>query len=191
MKTCNQCHQSKLLSEFNHNKSKKDGLHDSCRVCRHTWYIDHKESEQTKRKQNYVEHRSEYIQRATSYQQEHKEERQLYLKQYHQTHYTPSDRVLRLPEEIRAYGRRRASVRRKANLNYTQKMWEDVKDLFNHCCAYCLRPTKKLTVDHIVPVSKGGLTTEDNIVPACQRCNNKKLNRSLLQIAGINFVEAS
>lgn len=30
------------------------------------------------------------------------------------------------------------------------------------------------TVDHIIPRSKGGLWTYDNLVTACQNCNNKK-----------------
>ena len=43
-------------------------------------------------------------------------------------------------------------------------------------CHYCKSPTppKKLTMDHIVPVSRGGKSTKGNVVPACKECNNKK-----------------
>ncbi|NLD21621.1 MAG: HNH endonuclease [Bacteroidales bacterium] len=48
---------------------------------------------------------------------------------------------------------------------------------FRGACAYCRTKQSrkiKLTRDHVVPVSKGGLTTRPNIVPACQRCNSSK-----------------
>ena len=43
-------------------------------------------------------------------------------------------------------------------------------------CTYCGRsvPAGELTMDHIIPVSRGGLSERYNIVPACKDCNNKK-----------------
>jgi 5-methylcytosine-specific restriction endonuclease McrA len=43
-------------------------------------------------------------------------------------------------------------------------------------CHYCNRPTppKELTMDHIVPVSRGGKSTKGNVVPCCKECNNAK-----------------
>jgi 5-methylcytosine-specific restriction endonuclease McrA len=38
-------------------------------------------------------------------------------------------------------------------------------------CAYCGIESKHLELDHVVPVSQGGTTTEDNLVPACRACN--------------------
>ena len=40
---------------------------------------------------------------------------------------------------------------------------------------------KRLTMDHITPISKGGAHTASNIVPACQSCNSKKNNRAPLK----------
>ena len=36
-----------------------------------------------------------------------------------------------------------------------------------------------MTIDHILPQSKGGKDTEENTVPACQLCNNQKADRSV------------
>lgn len=47
-------------------------------------------------------------------------------------------------------------------------------------CSYCLRYTSDLTADHIVPFSKGGSDAPDNLVPACQSCNSRKHDTSLL-----------
>ena len=43
-------------------------------------------------------------------------------------------------------------------------------------CYYCGSNvgTKNLTMDHIVPLSRGGKSKKGNIVPACKECNNKK-----------------
>jgi 5-methylcytosine-specific restriction endonuclease McrA len=35
-------------------------------------------------------------------------------------------------------------------------------------------PPDELTMDHIVPVVRGGRSTRGNVVPACKECNNKK-----------------
>ena len=43
-------------------------------------------------------------------------------------------------------------------------------------CYYCDRQVDKasLTMDHVVPLSRGGKSKKGNIVPACKECNNKK-----------------
>jgi len=46
-------------------------------------------------------------------------------------------------------------------------------------CYYCNQSfsPKDLTMDHIVPVSRGGKSTKGNVVPACKKCNNKKKSK--------------
>ncbi|MGB3695162.1 MAG: HNH endonuclease [Spirulinaceae cyanobacterium] len=46
-----------------------------------------------------------------------------------------------------------------------------------HSCQYC-DSKKKLTLDHVIPRSKGGKHTWDNVVTACERCNSKKGSRT-------------
>lgn len=43
-------------------------------------------------------------------------------------------------------------------------------------CHYCglATPAGELTMDHIVPIARGGKTTKGNVVPACKTCNTKK-----------------
>ncbi len=43
-------------------------------------------------------------------------------------------------------------------------------------CYFCHKkfPPKELTMDHIVPLIRGGKSTKGNIVPSCKECNNKK-----------------
>jgi len=55
--------------------------------------------------------------------------------------------------------------------NRANIIWRD-----KHICQYCAKkfPTSELTMDHIVPKSKFGANTWENLVAACKRCNQKK-----------------
>lgn len=45
-------------------------------------------------------------------------------------------------------------------------------------CGYCLTRAKNLTIDHVVPKSKGGKTNFLNCVSACRKCNHIKANKT-------------
>lgn len=45
-------------------------------------------------------------------------------------------------------------------------------------CAYCGTNKEKLTIDHILPKSRGGETNFENCVASCRSCNNKKGSRT-------------
>jgi 5-methylcytosine-specific restriction endonuclease McrA len=51
-----------------------------------------------------------------------------------------------------------------------------------YTCQYCARRGERLTVDHILPRSRGGETTWTNVVAACLRCNLRKGNRTLGEV---------
>lgn len=49
----------------------------------------------------------------------------------------------------------------------------------NYMCAYCGKrcAESEATVDHVLPVSRGGRSSWGNTVTACRRCNQRKANR--------------
>ena len=53
------------------------------------------------------------------------------------------------------------------------------------CCQYC-GARGDLTFDHVIPRSRGGITSWENVVAACSSCNLKKGNRSLKH-SGMNL----
>jgi len=70
-------------------------------------------------------------------------------------------------------------------LVYIKPFYRPIKltrqELFNRDrqkCQYCGKGTDKLTLDHVVPKSRGGKYTWDNIVSACITCNHKKAGRT-------------
>ncbi|MGD0273028.1 MAG: HNH endonuclease [Gaiellaceae bacterium] len=48
-------------------------------------------------------------------------------------------------------------------------------------CGYCGSSTSKLTLDHIVPRSRGGESVWENVVSSCASCNHRKGSRLLTE----------
>ncbi|HXR64532.1 MAG TPA: HNH endonuclease [Ktedonobacteraceae bacterium] len=46
-------------------------------------------------------------------------------------------------------------------------------------CQYCGKRTRELTLDHVIPRSRGGQSTWENLVASCRACNGKKGNHLL------------
>tara|TARA_A100001391_G_C4878242_1_gene227357 strand:+ start:49 stop:549 length:501 start_codon:yes stop_codon:yes gene_type:complete len=59
--------------------------------------------------------------------------------------------------------------------NRQNVIWRD-----NNQCQYCANyfPSDKLTMDHVIPKSRGGQNTWENLVASCMRCNQKKGSRT-------------
>jgi 5-methylcytosine-specific restriction endonuclease McrA len=59
----------------------------------------------------------------------------------------------------------------------------------DYTCQYCGKrgPSSKLSVDHVLPRSRGGSTSWENCVLACVRCNARKANHTP-QEAGLNLL---
>lgn len=51
-------------------------------------------------------------------------------------------------------------------------------------CFYCKKkfPPEQLTMDHVVPLARGGKSTPGNVVPCCKDCNNKKKYKTPVEL---------
>jgi 5-methylcytosine-specific restriction endonuclease McrA len=76
-------------------------------------------------------------------------------------------RYVRIPRDVH-----RRKITRKAVL---------ARDAYT--CQYCGREAHGLTVDHVVPRSRGGASVWENIVASCAPCNRKKGNRLPREVA--------
>jgi len=93
------------------------------------------------------------------------------------------DRVLRsaraefpVPSVIRR--RIYINIRRRREASSMKRLRIYMRDKFR--CQYCgeKKPAGELTLDHILPRSRGGDNSPVNVVAACVACNNRKGNRT-------------
>jgi 5-methylcytosine-specific restriction endonuclease McrA len=75
---------------------------------------------------------------------------------------------------------------REYDKTHYKRLREKILNRDGFTCYYCGQEAN--TVDHIVPISKGGISVEDNMIAACTRCNSGKRDRiapgSFLRSAG-------
>ncbi|KAF4368573.1 hypothetical protein F8388_018697 [Cannabis sativa] len=96
------------------------------------------------------------------------------LEYYDQTVNSPSGSfyipaVLRVPHLLQVVKRRRI----KSNLSRKNILYRD-----NYTCQYCYSQ-ENLTIDHVLPISRGGEWEWENLVTACSKCNSKKGHKTI------------
>lgn len=77
----------------------------------------------------------------------------------------------RIPHQTRALSRKNILLRDRNTCQY---------------CA-CVLPAGELTLDHVLPRSKGGLSTWENLVACCHECNRRKGNQLLQELADMKL----
>ena len=178
-KVCTRCGVQKPITEFGMRGN--GGFYSQCKKC-----VCEITAEYTK--QNY----EKVIQRKRNYHKTHKAEIDAYNRQYYLEHKDDVKQRVRdwevaHPEQTRErsviglHDRRFRKVGLKSS--FTRGDWKDCKAFFSEDgvvkCAYCGKPLKRATIDHVVPIDSGGENTKNNIVPACLKCNSGKINHSL------------
>lgn len=71
-------------------------------------------------------------------------------------------------------GRRRARLLNAEINDLTIAEWREILETWQYKCAYCDTEPEVLTLDHVVPLARGGNHTRTNVVPACFDCNSRK-----------------
>ncbi len=78
------------------------------------------------------------------------------------------------PEAVAAKANRRRARKMSApGRGVTRVQWKEILAASLGLCAYCCQK-KKLTMDHIDPIARGGAHDIDNVAGACRFCNQSK-----------------
>lgn len=125
------------------------------------------------------------------YYEKHKLEIRLYQKQYQTTNRERINANTRKwrkanPESTKL-STMNQRIKRKRNMGDAKislSYWKDLLKKFNYKCAYC-GEKKNLSIDHIYPLSRGGIHHQSNILPACISCNSKKWNNIYMEFLPI------
>jgi hypothetical protein len=83
------------------------------------------------------------------------------------------------PEKVTTYRLRRGILKSKAGGRFTSGEWKTLQAYHGNKCLRCGRSDVRLQADHIIPVSKGGSSSIDNIQPLCKSCNSIKGEKTI------------
>ena len=102
-----------------------------------------------------------------NYRKSHPEKRRLEKRKFRERH-AESERARK-----RKY-KRNGSSSVRANKTSKKAEWNTLLKRYEYKCLCCGRSDVQLTVDHIIPLSKGGTSSADNLQPLCMNCNVRK-----------------
>jgi 5-methylcytosine-specific restriction endonuclease McrA len=77
------------------------------------------------------------------------------------------------PAKVISYCRQHQRLKRANGGDFTEQEWQLLLSEYSGMCAAC-GSTERIEADHIVPLSKGGINTRDNMQPLCKLCNTSK-----------------
>lgn len=181
VKTCTKCKNELPLTAFYKVGGGNDNLRAACKKCisTHYYYGDthavrlarakaQRDADKEKSREYARQWRAKFPDKVKEGQkrhyQENKEKEREDSKRYRAAH----------PEKYKEYRRQRRARLAEVECTLTVAQWEEVQMRYKYQCAYCGKSKVNLTMDHVVPISKGGSHTADNIVPACKTCNSSK-----------------
>ena len=169
IKKCSKC--GKLLvantMNFYKDKNKKCGLRPECKICK------------IKYNNKYcIEHKDKRCESYSKYYYSHKEKVKKSKKEYKQTE---KGKEVTRNSKIKSRHKRRAIEK---NQTFTKEQIEEMMLFFDNCCAYSgkvLKDNINYSIDHIVPLSKGGDNLIYNLVPMDKNYNSSKGIKDMLK----------
>lgn len=91
----------------------------------------------------------------------------------------------RYKENQRLYAHKRRDLLKNTKCDFSKEEWRDCQRFFSDSkgkyCSYCGKHTENMTIDHVIPVIKGGTHTKENILPSCSSCNSQKSSTDFLK----------
>jgi 5-methylcytosine-specific restriction endonuclease McrA len=179
---CRKCNVEKAHSEFGRDPHYRSGHQPYCKECRRAYAQAHAETIRERADKWNTEHRERYREIKRNFYANHKEECLAQSKEYRNIHYEDICKPIKQKYYERnkdkffaAIHKRRARIHGNGG-SFTPQEWQVLCDQYDNRCL-CCGEKKKLTVDHVIPISKGGSNSIDNIQPLCRSCNAKKYNK--------------
>lgn len=173
-KTCSICGADKVLSEFPKDRTRKDGYDGRCKPCNRRrqkkQYKVHGHKKRAYRRRYYAENRESEVAKSIQWNKANPEKYAVNRRRYVLRNY---DRIR--PTLERGWAKRRERVANAPGgpFRYDRPAYQARIALYGGRCAYCLTGACE-TLDHGVPLSRGGGHYPGNIYPACLDCNRRK-----------------
>lgn len=170
---------------------------DRCKKCYQRWYMSQpgRKEHRAKQEREYRKKYPERYRRAES-RRSNTKRRKTWRKQYNKEYYKKNKEALKAyqvqyrkanPGKVRKYWRDAKKRKRGADGELTEKQWNQLVSFYcpdDKCLScgkqYGKKGTNKLTIDHIVPLNKGGTHWPNNIQPLCSSCNSSKKDKKIV-----------
>lgn len=167
MKTCTRCGTAKPVSEFHRHRGRPDGYDYVCKQCKSEsakrYYDRNRDRIVARVKNKYWQDPEEARERRRLWAQRNREHIREWWKQWYSTHNTHRRQKVRA--RYMMVGGRSVT---------DEQTWQLILETFSNQCAYCGNKNVPLTIDHWVPVTRGGTNDPWNLIPACRACNASK-----------------
>ena len=178
MQVCSVCKEEKPLDEYHKNKNYKTGYSVTCKPCAvkraHKWQVENKERVNEGVRKNYRLHYERY--RAN-----HNERQKRWLEKPENTQkMREASRAWALahPESKRLSENKRRAAKQGNGIFLISK--RDLARLLASSCHNC-GSQNNITLDHVIPISRGGRHSVGNLQPLCGSCNSSKNNRTITE----------
>ncbi len=187
---CTACGIVLPITEFYKHKGGKYGVRSVCKGCSDfehaVWYKANREHVKEHDAQYRKDNSERIAETQKTYLKNNQEHTRITKAKWYQVNRIHARVVSRNhskthPEMHRVRQRNRVARVKGAPGNGWSKK-EEMQLIDDYCgrCAYCGNKLEEVTMDHVIPITRGGVHSIENIVPACLSCNSSKGNKPLL-----------
>ncbi len=176
IKICSICNKEyeATTEYFYKDKSKIDGFRSDCKICRKNIdknrYKENKEIVSLQRKDYYKNNNEKIKNKRKNYYIHNKEKVKIINKTYRLSH----------KSNYKCYENKRRAIKKQVLNNFTKEEWIKCLEYFDYCDAYTGLKMIVPSIDHIIPLSKGGSHTKNNIIPCEFSVNSSKHDNDFL-----------
>lgn len=191
MKICTKCEQTKDFTSFSKDSQKKDNLSSSCKECKKSYdkaYVAKNRKHKNAVNAQYAKnHKIEKVDYDKQRRENNKDEINSKKRKYY--HFCGGKEVGNAwksnnKELVRSYAHNAKAKRRSMlkDSNITHKDLTNWQKQQLKVCKYCsVDCVDNYHIDHVIPLTKGGQHSLDNLTISCPSCNHSKGNKTLAE----------
>lgn len=172
LRFCPQCSSQKSIDQFSKHIGSPDGIRKHCKDCQNTAarqrYASNAEKERQRKRIEYQKNSTPHKQRVKKWSEANYEQYRARVKAW----------TLANPDRVHDFRATRRSRKLENGIFLITR--KEIKALLSSHCFYC-GSAESISLDHVIPISRGGRHSIGNLVAACRSCNSRKNARFITE----------